>query len=120
MLEIADREFQAIQDADKRLREEARSRVEGGQLGSVEITPDALKAFLDKRLGPDGRISEFSYNWLALLVRRLGFKDLQQVEKCVRGYDNDQLSRIVSGTRQGQTTRFEVMLLAGMGENYIN
>src|SRR5438309_774277 len=36
MLEIADREFQAIQDADKRLTEEARASVEGGQLGKVE------------------------------------------------------------------------------------
>lgn len=47
MLEIADGEFQAIQDADKRLTHEARSRVEGGQLERVEVTPDALKAFLD-------------------------------------------------------------------------
>jgi len=30
------------------------------------------------------------------------------------------LSRIASGSRHGQTTRFEYMLLAGMGENYIH
>lgn len=119
MLEVADREFQAIQDEDKRLTVEARSRVEGGQLGQVEITPDALKAFLDQRLGLDGRISAFSYDWTARLLKRLGFRTLDQVDKCIRGYDDDRLSRIVSGTRQGQTTRFEYMLLAGMGDNYI-
>jgi putative GTP pyrophosphokinase len=119
MLEIGDREFQAIQDADKRLTHVARSRVEGGQLKSVEITPDALKAFLDKRLGPDGRISDFSYDWTARLLKRLGFRNLEQVEKCIRGYDDDALSRIASGSRQGQTTRFEYMLLAGMGDTYM-
>jgi ppGpp synthetase/RelA/SpoT-type nucleotidyltranferase len=119
MLEMADREFQAIQDADKRLTEEARARVKGGQLGKVEITPDALKAFLDKRLGPDGRISEFSYDWSARVLKKVGFRTLEQIDKCIRGYDDDSLSRIASGGRQGQTTRFEYMLLAGMGENYI-
>jgi len=120
MLEIGDREFQAIQDADKRLTHEARSRVERGQLKSVEITPDALKAFLDKRLGPDGRISDFSYDWTARLLKWLGFRNLEHVETCIRGYDDDALSRIASGSRQGQTTRFEFMLLAGMGATYIN
>lgn len=119
MLEVADREFQAIQDEDKRLTAEARSRVEGGRLEAVEITPDALKAFLDRRMGPDGRISEFSYDWTARLLKRLGFRTLEEVDTCIRGFDDDKLSRIVSGSRQGQTTRFEYMLLAGMGENFI-
>ncbi len=119
MLEIADHEFQGIQDEDKRFTEEARSRVEEGSLGLVEITPDALKAFLDKRLGPDGRISEYSYDWTARLLKKLGYRTLDQVEKCILGYDDDSLSRIASGSRLGQTTRFEHMLLAGMGENYI-
>jgi putative GTP pyrophosphokinase len=119
MLEIADREFQGIQDTDRRLTEEARTRVEGGQLGDVEITPDALKAFLDKRLGPDGRISDFSYDWTARLLKKLGFRTLEEVETCIQGYDDNILSRVASGGRQGQTTRFEYMLLAGMGEHFI-
>jgi ppGpp synthetase/RelA/SpoT-type nucleotidyltranferase len=119
MLELGDREFQAIQDEDRRLREEARARVQGGDLQQVEITPDALRAFLDKRIGPDGRISEFSYNWTARLLRKLGFRSLQQVEKCIEGYDDDYLSRIAAGGRLGQTQRFEFMLLAGMGEVFI-
>lgn len=119
MLEIADREFQEIQDADRALAAQARARVKGGELGDVEITPDSLKAFLDEKLGPDGRISDWSYDWEARLLKRLGFRTLEQVAKCIDGYDDDQLSRLAEGSRQGQTTRFELMLLAGMGEHYI-
>jgi ppGpp synthetase/RelA/SpoT-type nucleotidyltranferase len=120
LLEMADREFQAIQDADTQLTVEARSLVEAGKLEEVEITPDALKAFLDQRLGPDGRISDFSYDWLARLVRRLGFRTLAQIEQCIEDYDDDTLSRLATGgTREGQTTRLERILLAGMGEKFI-
>lgn len=119
MLEIADREFQAVQDADRQLMEDARERVKIGQLENVEITPDALRTFLDERLGPDGRISDFSYEWVARLLRRLGFSALGQVAECIQGYDDDVLSRVLTGGRQGQTTRFEFMLLAGMGEQYL-
>lgn len=119
LLEIADREFQAIQNADKKLTQEAQTKVQGGQLREVEITPTSLKAFLDKRLGQDRRMSEFSYDWTARLLKRLGFRSLHQVDQCVRGYDDDALSRIASGSRYGQTARFEFMLLAGMGENFM-
>ncbi len=119
LFEIADREFQAIQDADERLTAEARSHIEAGKLDNVEITPDALKAFLNRRLGFDGRISDFSYDWTARLLKKLGFRTLEQVERCVRDYDDDRLSRLAAGSRQGQTTRFEYMLLAGMGDSFL-
>jgi putative GTP pyrophosphokinase len=120
MLEIADREFQAIQDADERLTSEARASVTRGHLEGVEITPDALKLFLDGRLGADGRISVWSYNWTARLVKRLGFRDLKQVEEAIGPYNDDQLSQLAMGGRQGQTTRFELMLLAALGERYVD
>jgi ppGpp synthetase/RelA/SpoT-type nucleotidyltranferase len=119
MLEIADREFQAIQDADKHLAAHARSQVEAGQLDDVEITPDALKAYLDRKIGSDGRMSQWSYSWTARLLKRLGFRNLEQVEQCIRGYDDHQVSVAAVGGRMGQLSRFEYMLLAGMGENYI-
>ena len=77
------------------------------------------RANLDKRLGPDGRISDFSHDWSARLLKRLGFRKSEQVEKCVRGYDDDALSRVLRASRLGQTTRFEYMLLAGMGDKYV-
>lgn len=120
LLEIADREFQAIQDEDQQQRTDARQAIATGTLANVEITPDALNAYADKRLGPDGRMREWSYAWMAGLIKKLGFKNFDQVEKCIAGYDDDQISRIRWGSRQGQLTRLEDMLRAGMGENFIN
>jgi putative GTP pyrophosphokinase len=119
LLEIADREFEAIQDADRLLRESARELVRQGKLGLVEITGDALQAFLDDRLGPDARMSEYSYDWTAAVLTWLGFSNLAEVDECVEGYDDDRLSRILAGWRQGQLARFEYMLMAGMGEAFL-
>lgn len=119
LLEIADREFQAIQDDDRALTEAAEILVREGRLGDVEITPSALKAYVDKRLGPDGRVSEYSYDWTARLLKKLGFKNFQQVDECIQQYNDDHISRLLAGNRQGQLTRFEYMLLAAMGEQYI-
>jgi putative GTP pyrophosphokinase len=119
MLEIADREFQAIQDADRELEDRAKDKVERGDLSGVEITPNALKFFLDKRLGPDGRISDWTYDWIARLLRRLGFYDLKQVASAIDPYNDNLLSAIAMSGRQGQTTRFELMLLAALGEHFL-
>ena len=119
LLEIADREFQAIQDADRDLAERAQTLISAGNLSSVEITPASLKAYLDKTLGPDGRMSDFSYDWTARLLLRLGFTSLEAVNEAIKDYDDDKLSRLAEGARQGQLSRFEHMLLAAMGERFI-
>jgi putative GTP pyrophosphokinase len=118
LLDLADREFQAIQNEDVRLTEEARTSVEEGNL-DVEITPSALKTYLDRKLGVDGRIAPFSYEWTARILKSLGFRTLDQVEKCIERYDDDRISQIAEGYRQGQTRRFEHVLLAGMGRRFI-
>ena len=74
LLEIADREFQAIQDEDKELKQLARTSVEKGVLDEVEITADALRSYLDRKVGPDGRSTDFSYDYTARMLHRLGFK----------------------------------------------
>jgi len=119
MLELADREFQAIQDKDAAINTAAKVSVEQGKYSEVEITPNSLKLYLDRRIGGDGRMSEFSYDWTVRLVKRLGFRTLAQIDDAIAGYDDDRISRIVSGTRQGQLTRFEYLLLASMGEKFI-
>ena len=119
LLEIADREFQAIQKEDNTLRQEARESVQEGNFEQVEITPDALKAYLDKKLDPDGRVSDWSYDFTARQLRRLGFTNFQQVDDCIAAYDHELISRILWGKRMGQVTRFEDQVLAGMGENYV-
>jgi ppGpp synthetase/RelA/SpoT-type nucleotidyltranferase len=118
MLEIGDREFQAIQDEDESMRQSARRSVQKGAFDKVEITPDALRAYLDRKLGPDGRMRDFSYEYLARQLRTLGFNDLREVDECVAGLNDDRLSRYAWGSRLGQIERFDLMLLAGMGKNY--
>jgi putative GTP pyrophosphokinase len=118
MLEMADREFQAIDDANARLESTAKTNVEAGNLSGVEITPNAVKLFLDKKLGPDGRMSSWSYDWTARLLKSLGFRDLSEVEDAIAPYDDHRLSMIDSGTRQGQIVRFELMLQAALGEQW--
>jgi ppGpp synthetase/RelA/SpoT-type nucleotidyltranferase len=118
ILEIADREFQAVQDEDERLRAEARQSLEMGNLAKVEITPDALRTYLDQKLGPDRRSTDFSYELTANLLRKMGFTNFQQIEDCIASFNPERTSRLVWGTRQGQISRFETVLRAGMGENY--
>jgi putative GTP pyrophosphokinase len=119
MLEIADREFQAIADEDRRIRTDARRLINAGRLEEVELTPDALKAFLDRTFGPDGRMSDWSYGWTTRLLKHLGFENLRQIRECIGPYDDDAISRARWGSRQGQLSRFEDVLLVSMGRNYI-
>jgi len=119
LIEIADREFQAIQNEDDRIRIEARQSVSEGKLGQVEITGDALKAYLDRKLGSDGRMTDTSYDWEAKRLIKYGFRNFQELEECLSPYDDNEVSRKVSGGRQGQLTRFEYMLLAALGEKFI-
>jgi putative GTP pyrophosphokinase len=119
LLEVADREFQAIQDDDKAIRENARTLIEQNRLHEVELTPDALNTYLDMRLGSDDRISEYSYEWMTRILRGMGFVDLGQVDQCIAGLPDDKLSRLAMGGRQGQMSRFEVLLLVGMGDNFL-
>lgn len=120
LLEIADREFQAVQLEDERLRATARASVAQGHLESVEITGDALKAYLDRRLGPDGRIAKWAYDYTARMLRRLGFENFREIDECIAQYDADVLSRKVHGGRQGQLTRFEDMLQGALGDHFID
>ena len=119
LLEIADREFEAIQEEDRQLQTRTVESVQKGDLGALEITGKSLKAFLDKAIGSDKRLNQWSYDWTASLVRQLGFQTLAEVSACIEGLDDDSISRIVHGTRVGQLTRFEDMLLAGMGEEFV-
>lgn len=119
LLEIADREFQAIQDEDARMKSEARESVEKGQFAEVEITADALKTYLDRKYGSDARMSEFSYEFAARTVRALGFEIIEDLDQAITPYDDDRISRMLWGVRQGQLTRFEDVLLAALGPQFV-
>jgi hypothetical protein len=89
------------------------------ETSEFEITVETLKQFLNRRLGSDGRISDWSYDWTLNLLKYLGFRNLRQVETAISRYSDHRLSVLATGNRQGQTTRFELMLLAALGEQYI-
>lgn len=120
LLEIADREFQSLQDEDERLRQQARQSVQTGELAKVEITPDALKSYLDRKFGSDGRMTQWSYEFTAQTLRKLGFETLSQLDECISDYDDDRVSRLIWGARQGQLSRFEDTVLASMGDFFID
>ena len=120
LLEIADREFEAIQTEDAALRANARTLISEGKLSEVELTPDALRSYLDARIGPDDRISDFTYDFTTKMLRGMGFENLGQVDECIAGLDDDKLSRVALGSRSDQVSRFEVLLAASMGDHYIH
>ena len=117
-IEMADREFQAIQDEDEKLRSAAVLSIASGNLKKAEILPDTLKAYLDARFGTDGRMAWFSYNVVADVLKTMGFANVKQIDDCIKSYDDDNICRTLRDFRQGQLRRFEYTLLAGMGDNY--
>jgi ppGpp synthetase/RelA/SpoT-type nucleotidyltranferase len=119
VVEVADREFQAISSEDEKIRKDARRLVKEGKLNEVELTPEALKVYLDAKYGRDERISSWSYGFIVRICRRMGFRNLGQIDAAVTGYDDDKISRVLWGGRQGQLQRFEDVLLAAMGEEYL-
>lgn len=60
-----------------------------------------------------------SYEWTANLLRKLGFTNFRQIDECIKDYNPDDIERFAFGGRQGQLTRFEALLLAGMGDNFL-
>jgi ppGpp synthetase/RelA/SpoT-type nucleotidyltranferase len=118
LVEIADREFQAISDEDERMRKDARRLVGLGKLDEVEITADSLKAYLDSKYGSDRRMSAWSYSWVTRMLKRLGFENFGEVDTAVSQYNDDQVSRVLWGSRQGQLSRFENVLVAALGEEF--
>ncbi len=120
MLEIADREFQEIQREDEQIKKQARISVEEGEFKQVEITADALRSYVDGRIGPDAYTDDAFYERMARLVRRLRFTTIDQVHACIEGYDGDHLSRIVGRRRRDPLSQLENMLLAGMGPIFVD
>lgn len=119
LIEIADREFQAIASENLAIRAQARINIMSGQLDRVEITRDSFKEYIDEKYGPDGRMREWSYDYAVRMLLALGFTNLGEVDKCIDGYNDDTISRVIQGSRLGQLTRFEYVLLAAMGEYFV-
>lgn len=117
LIEIADREFQSLAEEDERARNDNKRLIAEGSIENVEITADSLKAYLDRRYGPDGRMREWSYAYAVKLLRALGFQNLGQLNECIAPYNDDAVSRAVWGSRQGQLQRLEDVVMVAMADN---
>ena len=62
---------------------------------------------------------EYSYDYTVRLLLTLGFTNLGEIDECISGYDDDEVSRAVYGTRLGQLSRFEFVLLVSMGDDFV-
>jgi hypothetical protein len=93
--------------------------VETGRLDQTALTPDALRSYLDIRMGSDRRLGDPQYEAWVRVLRELGFTSLSQVDQCIEGLDDMAISRNIWGSKRGQLQRFEGLLLAGMGDFYI-
>jgi hypothetical protein len=119
LLEIADREFQSIQNENENLMKQSNTSVEHGKLEDVEINRFSLKTYLDQKYGTDGRMTDFSYEFTAKRLIQMGFESLKQVDACIAEYDDDKVSRAIWGTRCGQVQRFSDVIFTSLGEEYI-
>ena len=61
LLSIADREFQQIQDAYGALRQQLQASVAAGILSGIDLTVDAVQAYVSDNFGIDDRVSKDSY-----------------------------------------------------------
>lgn len=85
-----------------------------------ELDQFELKAFLDETYGADGRMTPFSYSYLAEHLEHMGFSSIAQLQECVSGIDPKAICEALhSGRRQGQINTFEDVLLAAMGAKYM-
>lgn len=120
MIEVADREFQAIADYNEQLEAAAAISIDTGKYAEAELTTNALKRYLDRQYAPDGRMRNFGYSWMTQLLRNLGVRDIEQLNSLISPYSDDAVSRAVWGSRQGQLSRLEDVLLAAVGpDRYI-
>jgi ppGpp synthetase/RelA/SpoT-type nucleotidyltranferase len=119
VLEVADREFEEIQATDRRLRKEAQELIKNDILENVEITPDAVRAYLLQKFGSDKRLKWDTFDYLARMLRRLGFRTLAEVDGCIEGYDCDAIGRLIFGSRLNPGWRLQAGLLAAMGEVFL-
>ncbi len=119
LLEIADREFQAIQDEDEILKQHTGTSVEEGALDQIEITAHALRSYLHKKFESVGRGHDYSSEYYARLLRRLGFTTIDQLDTCIKDYDVTEFTKIVRRGREGPPIRLQDLLLAGMGSVFV-
>ena len=118
LLEVADREFQSIQDRDRELQTQARASISAGKLGNIELTAASLKEYLDRVYGADGRMRPYSYEFSTKVAHNVGISTIEALDAIVSKFDDDKVSQVVVGGRAGQLNRFEYVLLAALPNEF--
>ena len=120
LLAIADREFQSVHDEEERIRTDTQVSIDQGKLETISITAESLKAYADKKLGEDRRMTLSGYEWEARYIRNIGFSNLEQLERAIGDYDHDQVSRTIHGSRMGQLSRLGDMVMLSVGDRFVS
>ncbi len=120
LIGIGDREFGRLKKTwDDRTMITDRSAE--GTLEELPLNVDNLKNYLDEQYGADSRVATYRYEETVQLLAALEFRNIEDVAKAITPYNDDKVSRILhGGRRQGQLQRFEDVVLASMGEGFID
>jgi putative GTP pyrophosphokinase len=121
LIEIADREFQSIQSDNEIIKEQSRISVNSGKLQNVEITKDSMRVYLNKKFREElEHEDDSSYDQAASMLIYIGFKDLQQVDDCIKNYyDSKEFNKFIWMKGQSQLRILDDLLLVGMGDAFI-
>lgn len=119
LIEITDREFQFIHEEDDRLKQQLYQSLETGKLEEVEITGQTLKYLLDKLLGPDARLTEWSYSFAAKIVHKMGVTSLSGLKQIIENADIEAMRGKLWDWRPSPTMLLEYILLFHFKEKFI-
>ncbi len=119
LIEIGDREFQFLQDEDRRIKEEQDNDIKSGNIEKIEITGETLKYLLDEMLGIDSRLSDWSYLFASRVVKSMGITNLKELKEIIDSTDIESMRDKLWKWRPGPTTVLEFILLCYFKEEYI-
>ena len=119
LLEIADREFQAITNEERQRRAELRAKIDAKKAAEAAITVENLRFLLEKEIGADQRVSAGFWEWIARLARTLGVGTIGDAEAVIRNFDWKAAAAAQWHARPSPPGVFDAMLLQFMGEKYL-
>lgn len=86
----------------------------------IEFDPSEVRDYLVRRVGMDARIASWNYGRLSRLLKALGFESLAEVDIALRPYSAVGISEVVGRPRIGQVGKFELLLLAALGDQFLH
>jgi len=119
LLEIADREFETIQQEDERLRREAEEQIAADNPEGVPITGPNLQLFLDKHMNPDARVSPWLYTFIARIAMAMGFKTLDELVPVMGAFDEHFAASHQWRSRPSPPSVLECMLFQYAPDRYL-